>query len=105
MLMSILFSVLKSKPRKLLYWQLSYQKCVSRAAAKQASCATQWTLLLCHTADMPAVSHGRHVCCVTRQTSMLRHAADRCAAPRSRRVCCVTQQTCLLCNAADMSAA
>ena len=62
----------------------------------------QQTCLLCHTADMSAVSHSRHVCCVTQQTCLLCHTADMSAVSHSRHVCCVTQQTCLLCHTADM---
>ena len=39
--------------------------------------------LLCHTADMSAVSHGRHACCVTQQTRLLCHTADMSAVSHS----------------------
>ena len=42
------------------------------------------TCLLCHTADMSAASHSRHVCCVTQQTCLLCHAADMLAVSHSR---------------------
>ena len=80
-------------------------------------CATQQTLsaashkehcLSCHTADMSAVSHDRHVYCGTQQICLvcdtgpclLGHTADMFAVPRSRHVYCVTRQTCLLCHEA-----
>ena len=53
------------------------------------------TILLCHKADMSAVSHIRHLLCDTADMSSLSH---------SRHVCCVTRQTCLMCHTADMSA-
>ena len=37
------------------------------------------TCLQCDTADMSAVSHGRHVCCVKQQTCLLCHTADMSA--------------------------
>ena len=43
-------------------------------------CVTQQTCLLCHTADMSAVTHSRHVCCVTPQTCLLCHMADMSSA-------------------------
>ena len=70
---------------------------------RHVCCVTQQTCLLCHTAEMSAVSHSRDVCCVTQQSCLLCHAADMSAASHSRHVCCVTQQTCLLCHTADMS--
>ena len=50
--------------------------------------------LLCRTADMSALSCGRHVCCATQQESLLRHTTY---------ASCTTQQTCLLCDTAEMS--
>ena len=64
---------------------------------------TQQTCLLCHTADMSALSRSRHVCWVTQLTYLLCHAADVSAVSRSRHVCWVTQLTYLLCHAADMT--
>ena len=66
-------------------------------------CVTQQTCPLCHTADMCAVSHGRHFCCVTQQTCVLCYTADMSAPSHIRHVCRVTQRTCLLCHTADMS--
>ena len=43
-------------------------------------------ILLCHTADMPAVSHSRHVWCVTQQTCLLCDTADMSAVRQSRLV-------------------
>ena len=73
--------------------------------SRHVFCVTQQTCLLCHTADMSAVSHSRHVCCDTQQTCLLCHTADMSAASRNRHVCCATQQTCLLRHTAEMSAA
>ena len=44
---------------------------------KQQTCllCTQQTRLLCHIADMSAVSHSRRVCCITQQTCLLCHTA------------------------------
>ena len=44
--------------------------------SRHVCCVTQQTCLLCHTADMSAVSHGRHVCCATQQACLLSHTAD-----------------------------
>ena len=60
--------------------------------------------LLCHTADVSAVWHRRHVCCVTQQTCLLCHTADMSTVSHSRYVYSVAQQTCLLCDMADVSA-
>ena len=43
------------------------------------SAPPQQTCLLCHTADMSAVCHSRHVCCATQQTRLLYHTADMSA--------------------------
>ena len=51
------------------------------------------TRLLCHTAEMSAASHRRHVCCVTEQTCQMSETADMPAEWHSKRVCCVRQQT------------
>ena len=59
--------------------------------------------LLCHAANMSAVSHGRHVCCVTWQTRLLCHTAGMSSASANRHACCVPQQTCLPCHTAHMS--
>ena len=46
---------------------------------KGCSRVTQQTSLLCHTADMSAVSHSRHVGCVTQQTCLPCHTTDMSA--------------------------
>ena len=74
---------------------------------------TQQTSVLCHAADMSAVSSIRHVCgCDTQQTGLVPQTADKAAMPRgrmsavsrSRNVCCATRQKRLPCHTADMSA-
>ena len=65
--------------------------------SRHVCCVAQQTCLLCHTAEISASPHSRHVCvcCVTQQTALLCHTADMTA---------VSQQTCLLCHTADTSA-
>ena len=36
----------------------------------------QQTCLLCHTANMFALSHSKYVCCVTQQTRLRCHTSD-----------------------------
>ena len=55
------------------------------------------TMFLCR-------KHGEHVCCVRQQTCLLCHTADVSAVSHSGHVCCVTEQTCLLCHAAESPA-
>ena len=79
---------------------------------RQVCCVIHQTCLLCHTAEMSAVSdttdrsavsHSRHFFRLKQQTHPLRDTTDMSAVRHSRHVCCVTQQTCLLCRTADMS--
>ena len=83
-----------------------------------SSCVTQQTCLLCHTANMSAVSHSM-TCLLyqaaTQQSCLLCRTADMSVVSRSntavmsdesesRHVCCVAQQVCLLCPTAGISA-
>ena len=95
------FCALKLTTRKPMQREAPCQKHVSRAgkqastlASKQASkpaskqssnvsCVTQQTGLLCHTANMAAVSHSRHVRSATQQTRLLCDAAA-CVCVHSR---------------------
>ena len=74
--------------------------------SRHVCCVTQQTCLICHIADMSAVSHNRQVFFVTQQTCLLCHTADITAASHSRRDCCVTvtQPAPMLCHTSDMSA-
>ena len=77
---------------------------------------------LCYTADMPPVSHSRHICYVRQQECLLCHTADMSAVSHtadvsvghtaemsavshSRHVCCVPQQIILRSHTADVFAA
>ena len=66
--------------------------CSSPAATQYLPCrVTLQTCLLCHTADMSAASHRRHIYCVTQQTCLLCRTAEMSAVSRNGHVCCVSR--------------
>ena len=52
-------------------------------------CVSQQTCLLCHTAEISAVSHRRHVCWVTQRTCLLFPTVHMSVVSQSRHFSCV----------------